>query len=241
MSMTVPIIHAAAGQFVKALRPEDRACIMHFNQSLHIEAPLTSDRARLAAAIGGIKADGNTALHTAMYVALDHISRQRTAEAAPQTEAQVRSGENVRHHALIVLTDGYDTVSRIPFDQLFEAAQRSGLNVYPIWMDSLSMPPNRKRSEAVYNLRRLAVATGARAYFPKSQTELAGVYADIGRDLSHRYTLAYVSDREDRTPSFRKLDVVVDHPNVRSLNRTGYYAGDLANWIAPPVSQGAGG
>jgi VWFA-related protein len=71
-------------------------------------------------------------------------------------------------------------------------------------------------------MRSLAQETGARAFFPSDITQLAGVYSMITDELSNQYALGYTSNNPKQDGSFRRVNVRVDEPNVRTRTRSGY-------------------
>jgi VWFA-related protein len=223
MMSALPLIRAAAAQFLDSLRPGDRASIVRFSKAVEVLQPLTSDRASLELAIQKIALGGTTALHTAVYVALKQQADLSSSNGAEPGGGQAAAQE-IRHKALVVLTDGQDTASTVSFDQLLEQAVRSGLNIYPIRMRTWVHAASRKELDAEFNLKQLARETGALAYFPESAAELANVYQAIARDLSSRYSLAFVANHVDQCLTFHRLSVVVEHPRARSVSRAGYYA-----------------
>ena len=72
-------------------------------------------------------------------------------------------------------------------------------------------------------MKALAQETGARAFFPTSITELAGVYGTIAEELATQYALGYTSKNPKRDGAFRRVVVrIEDHPGARTRTRSGY-------------------
>ena len=123
-----------------------------------------------------LRANGATALHNAIYVALKEFGR-----AAQQ-------GSDVRRQAIAVLSDGEDTSSLVSFDDVLGLARRGGVGIYPIRLQSqfasarASLDTNgRYFSESAYSMKTLAQETGGKAYFPSVIGELKNVYAGIAQ------------------------------------------------------------
>ena len=152
-----------------------------------------------------------------MYVALKMFA-QRTAE----------TGE-VRRPTIVVLSDGNDTKSLVPFDDVLELARRSGVCVYTI---SLSAPapgtpapiaPLLSRGD--YEMRVLASESGARAFRPARISERRDVYGAIVTELSRQYTLGYRSSNASRDGAFRRVAVQVpSRAGAQARTRSGYFA-----------------
>jgi VWFA-related protein len=197
---------AAAIAFLQQLGPEDTAEVLAFNQRAERVVPLGLSAAAAVPLVGTIGADGQTALFEAILVAM------RELQAARQP--------GLRREALIVLSDGEDTMSRVSFEDLLEDVQRTGVLVYGISLRSderdKALPPLREFAQ-------LARDSGGRAIAVRDPTTLDAVYADIGAELRHMYRLAYVpaapGDGRWHPVSVRILD-----QDARVRTRRGYYA-----------------
>lgn len=214
------LVQKAAQGFIKSLRPADRASVVGFATRVVVLQPFTSDHAALMAAVTRTTANGDTALYSAIYVALDQL-----------VKARQHSGE-VRRPAIIVLTDGEDTASSIAFEDLLDRARRAGVAIYPISIvdefEAKRLTDGGERRfifGAQQGLTVLARETGARAYFPSRLTELDGVYRSVAEELSLQYALGYVSTSGRVDGAYRRLVVrVLSHPELKSRTRAGYYA-----------------
>jgi Ca-activated chloride channel homolog len=220
MTGLLSFVQDAAMRLANALRPDDRASVMIVAGGLRIAQPLTSDKAAVAAAIRGAKAAGRTPLYASVYTVLRELEKTRRDYQAP------------RRQALVVLSDGHDTASGFGFDDLMNAVRRHAVAIYTIApRPSASIKAQR---EAVFGetthvldfeLRRLAGETGARAFFPVSLQQLAGVYDAIANELAHQYSLGYQSSNATPAREFRQIALRVTAPGVKWRTRTGYIAG----------------
>lgn len=216
----MPVVRKAAEGFIRCLGPSDRASVVGFTTRTVVLQATTNDQTALVNAVNRTRADGNTALYVALYVALDEITRagQPTAE--------------VRRHAIIVLTDGEDTASSIRFDDLLDRARRAGIAIYPIAIvDEYVAQPGMLNDNrrfvfgAEQQLNSLARETGARAFHPAQLTDLNGVYRSVAEELSMQYALGYLAKPGPADGGFRHLLVRMPaHPELKSRTRTGYYA-----------------
>lgn len=214
MSDKVSVVRRAANGFIDTMRPDDRAAIVGFSDGVRVLQPLTSDRARVRAAVEGISAKGATALHNAIYVALKEFGRPAAAH-----------GE-VRRQAIAVLSDGEDTSSLISFDDVLDMAKRSGVSIYTIGIkgDLGRADGSRYFSQADYAMKQLAIETGARPFFPEQIEELDGVYGAIATELSSQYSLGYVPRNVRDDGKYRRVIVrVAERPELKPRTRTGYF------------------
>jgi Ca-activated chloride channel homolog len=219
MGHKMPVVHKAAREFMKMLRPEDRGAVVAFADSVRVVQPLTSDSTAIAEAINSTAAKGATALYNAIYVALKEFGRSASDTA------------DVRRQAIAVLSDGEDTSSVVAFDDVMALARKTGVGIYTIAMQSelasLRTGSGQKRgfSQAEYAMKSLAQETGAQSFFPASVHELKGVYDAISTELAAQYSLGYSSTNPLSDGRYRRIMVrVSSHPNYRPRTRTGYTA-----------------
>ena len=217
MRHRLDLVHQAALGFVSTLRQGDRGAVVAFSDHVSVVQGLTGDRALLDSAIRGIAANGGTALHNAVYVALKQFGRG------------ARDTSLVRRQALAVLSDGNDTASLLSFDDVLDVAHKSGVSIYPISLASeLDAPPaggSRQFSQAQYSMRKLAQETGAQAFFPTKVQQLPEIYAAIAEELSYQYSIGY-APRDSRSDGrFRRIVVrCTSRPELKPRARTGYVA-----------------
>jgi Ca-activated chloride channel family protein len=211
MTQELPTAQAAALRLLRTLGPQDRALVAQFNQRLTILQDFTSDRETLEAAVGSIETDGETALHTALYVALKDLAAQR------------REGE-LERQALVVLSDGTDTVSAVSDEQVLELAREGEVNVYAIGLRDKSPGALPPEPLATYFLTALARETGGRAFFPAALAELEGVYERIADELRTLYGVAYASSNPRKDGQWRRINIRTLRPNLLLRHRSGYYA-----------------
>jgi VWFA-related protein len=97
----------AASGFVNRLKPDDVAQILDFDSQTKILAPFTGDKAVLDLALRQIRAGGSTSLYNAIYTALSELRRVRG-----------QFGAGARRHGIILLSDGEDTSSIVPYEDV---------------------------------------------------------------------------------------------------------------------------
>jgi len=115
-------VEAALKHFIDLLEPADQVLVMTFNDELHIAQDFTSDRELLARILDSIEPEGGTALYDAAYEAIRRVA------AGPEESK-----------AVVLVTDGVDTVSSMDFRDLREYARRAGVPVFSIGLDSGSL------------------------------------------------------------------------------------------------------
>jgi Ca-activated chloride channel family protein len=204
---------AAAMEFVRQLGPSDKAAVIAFDHRVQVLQPLTSDQANLERAIRSIVLGGATALFNAIYIALKDLEGVRALRL-----------EDIRRQAIVVLSDGDDTASLVPFEDVRELAARSHTAIYAIGIHPRDRPGAPQSSEGDFVLRRLAQQTGGMAFFPQSADELSRIYHDVAEELTTQYFVAYVPTNTQRDGKWRTVNVRVERPNCAVRTRSGYFA-----------------
>lgn len=205
----------AAGGFLGVLGPGDRGAVLGFNERLTVLQDFSSDTDALRGAVRRAGASGNTALYSAIYVALRQFG------------LPARQTDEVRRQAIVVLTDGGENTSPLGFEALEEEARVRGVAIYAIMLQSASLR-ERERLEGRLSptrqaVRELAVETGAQAYFPTLASELASVYGSIAAELTNQYSIAYQPQGTVRGSALRRVAVQIGtHPALRARARTNY-------------------
>jgi Ca-activated chloride channel homolog len=211
MEDKLPTAQQAAVGLAKRLRPEDVAEVIGFNTTVKILQPFTSEPSAIERAIRETTADGSTALYNAIYISLKELKKIK----AP-------SEDQIRRQAIIVLSDGDDTSSLMPYEEVLELAKRSETAIYTIGL----RPPDLGRAtfkEAEYVLRSLAQETGGRSFFPTNVNELPKIYESISQELATMYSLAYSSKNPSKNGAWRRIVVRVTRPGMVTRTRQGYY------------------
>ena len=130
--------------------------------------------------------------------------------------------------ALIILTDGVDTGSKVSLDRAIEAAQRADTIVYGILYSDASAyggfggfggnPADGKRV-----LERIATETGGRMFEVSSKLPIENVYAQIADELRNQYSLGYTPDQPGEVGSYHKIQVKTNQKDLIVQARAGYY------------------
>ena len=195
----IDFIRKAARDFLNTASPQDRISIISFRDDIQVISDFTTDRRLLSKKLDEIDAGGATALYDALgYVLTDTLKTLR--------------GERT---AVVIMSDGDDNKSFVPFPALLEALIESGTLVYPLYVPSGLIPessvpkpettidPLRSRyltltTRAEEEGRKLASASGG-VYYPIRRLEdLQRAYDDVVVQLRTAYTITYASNS---TPS----------------------------------------
>jgi Ca-activated chloride channel family protein len=213
MEARLPTAQEAAVGFARRLREQDLAEIIDFDSRVVILQPFTRDLAQLEQAIRKTSAGGSTSMYNALYIALKDVRKIVASNV-----------DEIRRQAIVVLSDGEDTSSLLPFEEVLDLAKRSETAIYTIGLRSTDTTGGRGFKEAEFVLRQLAQETGGRAFFPSQIGDLAGVYEQISEELSSQYTVGYTSRNTKRDGAWRRIVVRVTRAGATARTKQGYFA-----------------
>ena len=213
----VNFIRRTARAFIATVDPRDRVAIITFSDDVKTLVTFTNDKAKLSASLDTFDAGGATAFYDAVGYTVAETLRPIRGERT----------------AIVILTDGDDNRSFLPFDPLVSAVGESGALIYPLYIPSAlvaaaeTAPDRRvdplraryfglsKRAEG--EGERLAKASGG-VYFPISQVaEIDRAYEDIARQLRAAYDITYRSELAEPDPNrpSPRLRIRVKRPNAQ--------------------------
>ena len=179
--------------------------------------------------------EGSTAIWEAIALASSEVlarssdpkvmgeqGRDRQGPRAAQRE--ISEAPKQRRNAIILLTDGQDTTSRLLRSDAINRALEAETVIYAIGIgDKKYGGVNRDELNAV------ATATGGRAFFPKQTTDLTNAFAEIEQELRSQYLIAYSSTNKNRDGSYRQMQIEITNPELQKeqlklRHRPGYFA-----------------
>jgi len=213
MDTKLPTAQEAAIGFAKRLRAQDLAEVIDFDNRVTVLQQFTSSPQELETAIRRTSAGGSTALYNAVYIALKDLKK-----------IVAKNSDEIRRQAIILLSDGEDTSSLLPFEEVLDLAKRSETAIYTVGLrDNDAGGGSKTFKEAEYVLRQLAQQTGGRAFFPNQLADLNGIYGQISDELSSQYTVGYTSKNPKRDGAWRRVVVQVARPGVAARTKLGYF------------------
>jgi Ca-activated chloride channel family protein len=203
----------AANGFISRLGPKDVAQIVDFDSRTKILTPFTGDKDALTRGLKLAKPDGSTSLYNAIYTALSDLKSLRR-----------RSTTEIRRQAIILLSDGEDNTSLVPYEDVLDLAKRNEVIVYAIALVAKDQPTTRGWNEAEFVLRTLTRDTGGRAFFVADPGQLAAIYIQISEELASQYSVGYVSRNAKKDGTWRRITVQVLKGDAMPRTRAGYFA-----------------
>ena len=245
---------SASYRFLDQVLREDRdfAFVIHFTQEVELLQDLTSSRKLLQTAIdaignppprppdrsgvgrgqprgggyprgsgraprgGGRRGAGGvfgTALHDAVLLASDELMRKQKGRKA-----------------LIVLSDGVDSGSKVRLEEAIGSAQRADTLVYALrFYDAEAYAREFPRLSGRVGengrdvLKRFAKETGAGYFEPTKKLPIEAIYSQIEEELRNQYNLGYTPNKAAGSGEYRRIQLTVRRKDLVVQTREGYY------------------
>ena len=224
----------AAYGFVNSLQEQDWVAVIAFDMRPEILQDFTRSKAAAFQALNRMRIPGFS--ETNLFDAL--------------SETITRMDDIDGKKAILLISSGVDTFSKMRYDKTLKLVESSDTPVYAIGTgQALRMMYDARGYmgsstsigflQADNQLRSFARLSGGKSYFPRFEGQFPEIYHDIAASLRNEYNLSYTSTNPARDGKFRKLKVELVAPDGRSLKvvdekgkeikyeirvRKGYYA-----------------
>ena len=203
----------AAGRIVLSNRPSDETFIVRFVSSdkIYVEQEPTSNKSELFKALDSFFIEsGQSAVLDAVYLSAQKLAQQKDTD-------------QLRRRILILVTDGEDRASYYKQDDVFQLLGANNIQVFTV---AFTKDLGDSRDKAMKLLKRLALDTGGRTYYPASKTDIERIAGDIINDIRMQYVIGYEPSGGDPRKDFHKVLVAItDNPNQEkrvAITRVGY-------------------
>ncbi|MBM3776954.1 MAG: VWA domain-containing protein [Acidimicrobiia bacterium] len=189
----------------------DEAALYTFDHELQQAHGFTADLQRVMAISLEGRPWGRTSLFDAIGTAARHVSARSN-----------------RHRALLVVTDGVDTYSRMTAAEVSAIASVIDVPVYLLVVASPVDNPARRLAEDAGGAARTATLadlarwTGGDMTVVSAREDAAATIAGVMEEIRHRYLVSF---EPDGTPGWHPLEVSVRGRAHRVRARGGYMAG----------------
>ena len=224
----------AAYGFVNSLREEDWVAVIAFDMRPEILQDFTRSKAAAFGALNRMRIPGFS--ETNLFDAVsDAINRMDDIDGKK---------------AILLISSGVDTFSKMRYDKTLKLVESSDTPVYAIGTGQalrmmydargyMGSSTNIGFLQADNQLRSFARLSGGKSYFPRFEGQFPEIYHDIAASLRNEYNLSYTPTNRKRDGKFRKIKVELVAPDGRGLKvvdekgkeikynirvRKGYYA-----------------
>jgi VWFA-related protein len=205
---------AAARQILSALGGSDQAALFSFDTKLEQVRDFTSDFASLDAALERVdKPYGQTSLYDAVAETARAVAGGKGEKVTPQRSA------------VVVLTDGVDTHSRLTPGEVSGIASEIDVPVYVVALMSVIDDPrmfDASDAEPTGGLRDLAHWTGGELFTVSAPAQNSIAARQIVSELRHQYLLAFEASPN---PGWRSLEIKARGRELVVRARSGYTSG----------------
>jgi len=228
-------LNAAYG-FVQMLKPEDYLAVIAYDMRPEILSDFSTDRTQAAEALQRLR--------------IPAFSEANLYDTLVFTGERMQDIEGRK--AIVLLSSGVDTFSKLTFDKARHAIQDNGVPIYAIGLAQATremqgaMRPGMGGAMSDMNLavsneqmKTFSNETGGRAFFPRFDGEMPGIFRMVQDSMRSNYTLTYQPSNQTKDGKFRRLKVelvnadnqplkVVDEKNkpikVQIITKAGYKA-----------------
>ena len=185
----------AASVFLKNfIRPrQDKVAVVSFASETILEQTFTSDPAAVEQAIDRLQTSGGTAMYDAVFLTCMKIFRN-----TPGTN----------RHAIILLTDGGDTMSKLRPDQAVNGAVYTNTIVYGI---GIGIGYGGLSEQSLSYLTNL---TGGRTFLPFKEKQLNAAFQQIEQELRSQYVIAYRPTNKAQDGKRRMIKITINNPAI---------------------------
>ena len=195
--------------FVQTLKPEDYVAIIAYDLRPEILSDFSTDRQQTYDALQRLRFAG--------------FSESNLFDALVDTAQRMQDIEGRK--AILLISSGVDTFSKLTFDKTRRAIQEAGVPIYAFGL----MQSLRDRAEAMgalgpireldflqadNQMRTFATESGGMAFFPHFYGEFNGIYQTIQQALRSQYVLTYTPTNQERNGKFRKIKVELVNPET---------------------------
>lgn len=203
MEERVSMARAAAIRFLDGLRESDSAAIYRFDSKISLVQPF-SNRRDIAEAVFELKADGMTRMNDAIYQAAVDLSNR-----------------DEKRRAIIVLSDGQDTMSGRSAEKALKSAMSANIAIYTV---DMSPTGDAKRVQNQGVLRNLAEKSGGTFVSTPGGVAMRDAFEKIVEELGVQYTLGYSPLNPKKDGKWRAIELRVAKPDLTIRTRKGYNA-----------------
>lgn len=199
----------AVGFLESILRSKDLALVIGFDRSVTLVQDYTENTKLLKRAIDELDIGGGTSLYDAVYLACEEKLR----------------GEAGRK-AIILISDGEDTTSKVRFGEALIAAHQSDSVIYAISNSVRGFGRRRGGFGGgdTGTLRRFSDETGGATFVVNNQNSFKKIFDQIAEELRTQYSLGYSSTNNARDGKYRQIRIIPRDSSYTVRARKGYYA-----------------
>ncbi len=182
--------------FASSLKPTDYLAVIAYDIKPEILCDFTTDKSKIQEALHRLNIP---AWHEANMF-----------DAVTDTADRMSGIEGRK--AIVLITSGIDTFSKLTYDQTRKSLQQSGVPIYAISLMGMQRAMSRGGDNITFlqadnELRTFAKETGGQTFFPRFEGEYSGIFQQVQQALRNQYVITYSPSNKVHDGGFRKLKV----------------------------------
>jgi Ca-activated chloride channel homolog len=205
---------SAAYGFLQTLKPEDYVAIVAYDLRSEILSDFSTDRQQAYEAMQRLR--------------IAAFSESNLYDALVDTAQRMQDIEGRK--AIVLLSSGIDTFSKLTFDKARKGVQDAGVPIYAIglmqaireYYDAAgAMGPIQRLDflQADNQMRTFSKESGGMAFFPRFYGEFPGIFHAIAEAMRNQYVLTYSPSNQTRDGKYRKIKVELVNPETNEALR----------------------
>jgi Ca-activated chloride channel family protein len=207
MEHKLSLARAACANFVDGLRTGDTFAIYSFG-GMKVKTLQDFTEVRdVPDSVWDMKAEGETPLYDGIAKAAEALGKR------PE-----------RRRAILVVSDGADTKSKVTLEQALRKTLDAQASIYAVDMTDAAVYRTQPRDNGAEVMKQLAAKTGGKFFPTAGGSKLRDAFANTIEELRHQYTLTYESSNERFDGRWRAVEVKLAKPQYNVRTRQGYYA-----------------
>jgi Ca-activated chloride channel family protein len=198
---------SAAYGFLGTLRPDDYLAVIAYDLRPEILSDFSTNRQDAQEAMSRLRFAG--------------FSEANLFDSLVFTAERMQDIEGRK--AIVVMSSGIDTFSKLTFDKTRRALQEAGVPIYTFGlMQAMRIVAEGRMGpiaqldflQADNQMRTFAKETGGMSFFPRFYGEFPGIFQAISESLRNQYVITYTPTNQARDGKFRKIKVDLVNPET---------------------------
>jgi Ca-activated chloride channel family protein len=191
--------------FASTLKPEDYVAVIAYDMKPEILSDFTTNRMQT-----------QEALHRLQIPVWNEAN---LFDALTDTADRMSGIEGRK--AILLISSGIDTFSKLTFDKTRKILQEAGVPIYAVGLMQAQQIVGGARSTGISDidllqadneLKTFASETGGQVFLPRFMGEFGGIFQQIHQSLRNQYVLTYSPSNKAHDGTYRKIKVqLVDH------------------------------
>lgn len=189
--------------FLQTIKPEDYVAVVAYDLKPEILSDFSTNRQDTYEAMQRLRIPGFR--EACLYDAIVD-----TADRMQEIEGR---------KAILLISSGVDTFSKLTYDKARKAIQNDGVPIYAISLlqaARITSPRGDNMSflQADLQMKTFATESGGMAFYPRFFGEMPEIYKTISDAMRNQYVLTYTPSNQERDGKYRKIKVQLVNPDT---------------------------